>query len=589
MQAKLEKLERTSKTSDIDIWLNSWIQLESIAKTSKYSWSGDVIDRFHAALGRRSIFFATSFAAQIWMGAITLSQLAEQYRLCEAKLKRFDYVGARDFDIFTPPVSLATANQKAHESKNEKISKGKGNSKGLCGIRHHTLKECYLFNVNSRPEGWTDRRSIVSKEKLYNLLTNNEKKLEIEKELGHRIPSDLLEKTIRESCSATSTFDDIDLHNSTTESQMTREDFPQCSYMLALATSERSLPYKDWWVFDSGSGRHICHKKELFWTYKPLKTHQIITTGAGNCSVEGVGSIVLYVTTPNGVGTLKIEGVLYVPRFMTNIVSMDRIKDQMMIWDHSENWLTHWDTSRTHVAKIWNQFNQNFISKKAVYPNVTKVVTDIPESISTDTVIPNSFLATKVSSVRNLSSADVVIWHRRLGHPCPNTIKRLSNVVDGVKVTGSYDGCCEECLLTKSKRMVSRIPSDRGKNFWTRIHVDIIVFQSAWNGDRYALHAYDAKGHGHLVDTLASKDQLKLMTSVMNMLRKLKNEGRTIQFFHSDNEKGFASQFQQMLKDNGIVFEPTVRYTPEQNGFEESSGNRICVVARALRIQSGFP
>ena len=207
---------------------------------------------------------------------------------------------------------------------------------------------------------------------------------------------------------------------------------------------------------------HICHKKELFWTYKPLKTHQIITTGAGNCSVEGVGSIVLYVTTPNGVGTLKIEGVLYVPRFMTNIVSMDRIKDQMMIWDHSENWLTHWDTSRTHVAKIWNQFNQNFISKKAVYPNVTKVVTDIPESISTDTVIPNSILATKVSSVRNLSSADVVIWHRRLGHPCPNTIKRLSNVVDGVKVTGSYDGCCEECLLTKSKRMVSRIPSDRG-------------------------------------------------------------------------------------------------------------------------------
>lgn len=121
------------------------------------------------------------------------------------------------------------------------------------------------------------------------------------------------------------------------------------------------------------------------------------------------------------------------------------------------------------------------------------------------------------------------------------------------------------------------------------MHVDLIVFSNTWNGDKYALHAYDAKGQGHVIETLASKDQPTLCRSIMFMIRKLRNEGRTIQFLHSDNENGFGCQFKFMLKNEGILFEPAVTYTPEQNGFAESSGNRICVVARSLRIFSGFP
>lgn len=274
---------------------------------------------------------------------------------------------------------------------------------------------------------------------------------------------------------------------------------------------------------------------------------------------------------------------------MVNIVSMDRIKDQMLIWDHSENWLTHWNASRTPAVKIWNQYNQNFIAKTAIPPCQTKLVTDIPESISIDLVLQNSSHAIKVSTVRKISSSDVVIWHRRLGHPEPNTIKKLDDSVVGVKITGSFNGICEGCLLAKSKRIISRIPADRGKDYWSRMHVDLIVFSKAWNGENYAIHAYDAKGQGHMVDTISSKDQLTLCRSVLNMIRKLQKEGRNIEYLHSDNEKGFGNKFKQMLKDNGIKFEPTVPYSPEQNGFAEISGNRICVVARALKIHSGLP
>ena len=464
LQTKLTRLEQTSKTTDIDVWLNSWIQIENIAKDCKYTWASDIIDRFHPALGRRSLFFATVFAAHIWMGVISLSQLAEQYRLCEAKLKRFQYIDAQEVQsIFNPPVSLAAFNN-THIPKENSNEKNEKSEKCPCGLKNHSINKCYLFNVEARPKKWVDRRSIASKKRLYSLLKDIDKRKDLERRLGHHIPRELFEKPIEEVSSAVDISDDASLYeNYLTEFSPTCNQSPQSSYMLALATSQTSLPYRDWWVFDSGSGRHICHNKELFWTLKPTKSSQVILTGAGNCHVEGIGSVLLEITTPKGPDKLKIDGVLYVPKFMVNIVSIDRIKDQMLIWDHSENWLTNWDALRTPIARIWNQYNQNFISKKAIYPDQTKIVTDIPETISVDMILAESVLANKISSLRKVSSADVVIWHRRFGHPAPNTVERLKSAVMGAKITGSFDGICQGCLLAKSKRKVSRIPVAKGE------------------------------------------------------------------------------------------------------------------------------
>lgn len=113
------------------------------------------------------------------------------------------------------------------------------------------------------------------------------------------------------------------------------------------------------------------------------------------------------------------------------------------------------------------------------------------------------------------------------------------------------------------------------------MHIDLIVFPKAWNDEHYTIHAYDAKGRGHIIDTVASKDQLTLCQSISHMLQRLYKEDRIVKYLHSDIEKGFGTQFKQILNAKGIKFEPTVPYSPEQNGFVESSGNRICVVARA--------
>lgn len=306
LQTRLSRLENSAKTTDIDIWLNSWIQVEFIAKASSYTWAGEIIDKFHAALGRRSIFFATSFAAHIWMGSITLPQLAEQYRLCEAKLKRFDYIGAKDLEnVFVPPVALATADKDNLSQSNQLNNRGESSGKCPCGFKGHSLQKCFLFNVELRPNNWRDRRSIQTKKKLYKILMDNKRKKQIEKEIGKKVPPELLDDPNDNSSSTLAVQSDIEFHQDyINQSSVTNIPSSQSSYMLCLAMSQQALPYKDWWVFDSGSGQHICHEKSLFHTFKLLNTNQIITTGSGNCKVKAVGSVVLKVTTPKGPGTL---------------------------------------------------------------------------------------------------------------------------------------------------------------------------------------------------------------------------------------------------------------------------------------------
>ncbi|KAI0996185.1 hypothetical protein K3495_g11994 [Podosphaera aphanis] len=246
LKTRLAKLERSAKTTDIDIWLNSWIQIENIAKNCNYNWASEIIDRFHASLGHRSDFFATSFAALVWIGSITLPALAEQFRLCEAKLKRFEHIGAQELDnVFHPPVSLVSIDQEQQKPDHKQDNKKEKSNRCLCGIKYHSIKECYLFNPKARPKTWADRRSFASKQRLFNLATEPEKRKQLEKELGHRLPREILELPAEESSSAveTSNYENLYDDNYITESQTSYDrSEPESSYMLALTTSQTSLP-----------------------------------------------------------------------------------------------------------------------------------------------------------------------------------------------------------------------------------------------------------------------------------------------------------------------------------------------------------
>ena len=148
------------------------------------------------------------------MGSITLSELAEQYRLCEAKLKRFEYVGTKELEtVFTPPVSFATADKEGLKLNDKNENRKDQKVRCPCGMRNHSIKEFFLLNVDLQPESWTDRRQIYAKKKFYAIIKDTNKRMQIDKDLGHKIPPELLENPAEQKTSALSISDNTNFHD----------------------------------------------------------------------------------------------------------------------------------------------------------------------------------------------------------------------------------------------------------------------------------------------------------------------------------------------------------------------------------------
>lgn len=65
--------------------------------------------------------------------------------------------------------------------------------------------------------------------------------------------------------------------------------------------------------------------------------------------------------------------------------------------------------------------------------------------------------------------------------------------------------------------------------------------------------------------------------------------GRKIKAIRSDNGKEFENKkFDEYAKENGVVLQRTIAYTPEQNGVAERFNRTIMEKVRAMIFDSGF-
>lgn len=59
---------------------------------------------------------------------------------------------------------------------------------------------------------------------------------------------------------------------------------------------------------------------------------------------------------------------------------------------------------------------------------------------------------------------------------------------------------------------------------------------------------------------------------------------------HTDNGRGYVSnKFQNFLKEEDVVHQLSVEYTPQQNGVAERANHTLVQMARCLMTQANFP
>ncbi|SGZ01935.1 BQ5605_C033g11174 [Microbotryum silenes-dioicae] len=191
-------------------------------------------------------------------------------------------------------------------------------------------------------------------------------------------------------------------------------------------------------------------------------------------------------------------------------------------------------------------------------------------------------------------SAPLMLWHRRFGHPSPQTIINMarSGAVQGLVLSDKLIRDCLHCVLAKSKRSPFTIKATIATEILKRVCIDLgFVPEPDHQGRTVYLAIVDQHSCGRWVFPLSSKLSEGVIeafnmfrTSVENMT------GKKIRFVRSDNGGEFTSKmFETYFKTNGIIHERTAPYTPENNGQVERLNGSIMTTVKAMLHDANLP
>jgi transposase InsO family protein len=186
------------------------------------------------------------------------------------------------------------------------------------------------------------------------------------------------------------------------------------------------------------------------------------------------------------------------------------------------------------------------------------------------------------------------LWHSRLGHPGEVNMRRLQSedLVLGIPVSlspcGNCPSSCEACIQRKHSRPPFGASSRAATKPLERIYLDTVgpIFSTAITGERFFVTIVDEATH--YVIALAIKTKDAISSAVTDLLifwqRQLNRSVKCIrtdrgtQFLNS-TLKGFCTQ-------EGIKFETSAAYSPQQNGVAERMNRTIKEKARTLLLHA---
>jgi hypothetical protein len=378
-------------------------------------------------------------------------------------------------------------------------------------------------------------------------------------------------------------------HVSTATSQCSTLQEPQYSappihqsvpHVILSTQITGDLAYRDWWIFDTGSGRHFTNRRDYYTDYYELAPDQQFTVGFGvngRATAIGYGSIPLKMTRPDGSPiTVLVHNIYLIPGFMTNIISAHVLEEMYGLYYSAYTCTLH-DAEGTQYLQLEKAYQQRIIAKSV---DSTLITPDPTITIA----------ATSSYDVPKPLPATTEIWHARLGHPGPEILKHLAATTDAKILSGpqTSGGACDTCIQAKMKANISRAPSRIGRRPMDRIDFDYVTLPLASNGCLYMLHFYDTHSTYHTVYPLINRDAATIQPIVHGVVKWCQNLGFSVRHMHSDNDTAFKG-LDQALQHQGIEFTQSTAYNHSQLGFAERAGGVITQVARALHIHAGLP
>ena len=194
------------------------------------------------------------------------------------------------------------------------------------------------------------------------------------------------------------------------------------------------------------------------------------------------------------------------------------------------------------------------------------------------------------------SKNSLELWHQRLGHLNVQDVKKLSTekMVDGLIIENSHAPTvsCEGCCLGKQSRVpFPKNSSSKKENILDLVHSDVCgpLNIVSVGGSLYFTTLID--DHSNFVWIYMLKHKSDFLDVFMEWIVMVENQTeRKVKEFRSDNGGEYvAKEFKTVCKERGIALQPTVPYTPQQNGVAERMNRTIMESVRATLYHLKLP
>ncbi|KAI9185245.1 hypothetical protein LWI28_005591 [Acer negundo] len=319
------------------------------------------------------------------------------------------------------------------------------------------------------------------------------------------------------------------------------------------------------WIIDSGATDHITTSSKLFFrTDKNCLLPPVTLPSGESANIVAKGSLPL-----NSV--YYLNDVLCVPTFKVDLMSVSRLTRGL---NCSITFFPYWcvlqDLATRRMIGLGKQ-------RDGLYYLVALATRKSVSNSSSPTHRPTCNLA--------ISSTD--LWHNRLGHVSP---PRLSLIAKNfLNFSVQSNNACPICPLAKQSRLPFSSSVVSSVKPFELIHCDIwgCYRHPSLSGAYYFLTIVDDYTRFTWIFLMRHKNEARSLLKRFFTYVLTQFESH-IKVFRSDNGGEFIS-LRSFFHDNGVIFQHSCVYTPQQNGVVERKHRHILQVARALKFQARLP
>lgn len=313
-------------------------------------------------------------------------------------------------------------------------------------------------------------------------------------------------------------------------------------------------------IIDSGASNHMCCDEKLFDDLQLGACGKITIANGESIDAKGKGSIKLFVGSEDDVIEMLLLDVLFVPEMNTNLISVEKItrKKFSVIFTGSFCFL-----------------RGNFGSKK---------IGKYSEGVYT-LITPKYKCA-----ISNMDVLCIHEWHNVLAHRNLNDVKKLSSL--GVKFKScNCSDVCDACIKGKMSRLPFPKVAEEKTEPFECITSDLcgkLPVESIGRSKYFATFTDVFSGCTE-VSFMRTKDETP--DKAIQFIEKLKTQfNKKPKVFRSDRGTEYLNErLQGYLRKEGIKFECSVAYSPQQNGVSERKNRTLMEAARTMLISSALP